>query len=311
MKIAFLFPGQGSQFPGMGKDLYENHQIAKDIYNKADEILGYSLSDISFNGTEDDLKQTKVTQPAIFTHSVVCYEILKGLGIDAEAVAGHSLGECSALYAAGVFDFETGLSLVKNRAESMDVASQREKGTMAAIIGLGFDKVKEICDKIGVSKVINPANFNSPEQLVISGSEDAVIEACEMAKAEGAKLAKILTVSGAFHSALMKSAEESMGEVLYNAEFDSPQKIFIANVTGSVVEDTALIKKYLKEQITSCVLWVDSIRAFLNKGFDTFVEVGPGKVLTGLMRKIDKSVVSYTTSNLDTINVLKEKLTSQ
>jgi len=310
MKIAFLFPGQGSQFPGMGKDLIEKYKVAKEIYQKVDKILNFPLSEICFNGTEEDLRQTKVTQPAIFVHSIVCYEILKIMGIDAEAVAGHSLGEYSSLYCAGTFDFETGLNLVRIRGEAMAEASQKEKGTMAAIIGLNFDKVQEICNNLKSVGVINLANFNSPEQLVVSGSEEAVKKACEEAKAKGAKLAKLLVVSGAFHSPLMKSAETIMENALKEAKFETPKKIFVANVTGTIVEDTNSIKKYLKEQITSCVRWVDSIKTLINNGFDTFVEVGPGKVLSGLMKKIDNNVSIYHTSDFETISTLKNKLYS-
>jgi [acyl-carrier-protein] S-malonyltransferase len=298
---AYIFPGQGSQYVGMGKDLYENSSTARDIFNQADEILGTSLSKICFEGPEDLLKQTINTQPAIFLHSFVLTKLMNN--INASMVAGHSLGEYTSLVFAGAISFEDGLKLVRHRGELMQRAGEIEKGTMAAIVGLNTDTVIDICHKASSVGVVQCANFNSPEQIVISGSVEGVHKAVELAKSSGAKMAKVLVVSGAFHSPLMASARESFKAVLSSAKIQDAKIPVYANVTGKPVQKANEIRTLLIEQLTNPVLWEQSIKQMISDGAKMFVEIGPGKVLQGLVKKIDGNV---TTQGIDKFNdVLK------
>ena len=284
---AYIFPGQGSQFPGMGKDLFDRFEMAKEMFHVSDEILGFDLSTIILKGSKEDLQQTRVTQPAIFVHSIITAKVM-GTDFQPDAVAGHSLGEFSALTAAGVIDFESGLKLVSQRAEAMQKACNISKGTMAAILGLEDKKVDEICQQI--SGVVVAANYNCPGQLVISGSIDAIESACEDLKAAGAKRALILPVGGAFHSPLMEPARAELENAIDSTSFSDPLCPIYQNSPAIAVEDPIEIQKNLIAQLTAPVRWSQSINSMIESGITDFIEVGPGKVLQGLVRKISSEV---------------------
>lgn len=281
---AYIFPGQGAQFIGMGKDLYEQSEANKALFEKANEILGFRITDIMFEGSAEDLKQTKVTQPAIFLHSVILAKSLENF--QADMVAGHSLGEFSALVANGSLAFEDGLKLVAARALAMQEACEAEPGTMAAVLGLADDKVEALCQQ--VEGVVVPANYNCPGQLVISGAVPAVEAACELMKENGAKRALILPVGGAFHSPLMKPAEEKLAEAINNTSFHTPMCPVYQNVNTSPVSSPEEIKRNLIKQLTAPVKWTQSVQNMVADGAQQFTEVGPGKVLQGLVKKIHR-----------------------
>ena len=291
---AFVFPGQGAQFVGMGKDLYENNEKAKELFEKANEILGYRITDIMFEGTDEDLKQTKVTQPAVFLHSVIS-AICLGDDFNPEMVAGHSLGEFSALVAAGALSFEDGLKLVYARAMAMQKACEAQPSTMAAIIGLPNEKVEEVCaegSKMGKGICV-PANYNNPGQLVISGDIDAINEACEQLKAAGAKRALPLKVGGAFHSPLMQPAKDELQAAIEKTEFSTPKCPIYQNVDALPHTDAAEIKQNLIAQLTSSVRWSQIVEHMIADGATDFTECGPGKALQGMIAKINKEVTAH------------------
>ncbi len=297
MKKAYVFPGQGSQFPGMAKALYEGNAKGKELLEKANDILGFRITDIMFEGTPDDLKATRVTQPAIFLHSVVlakCYE-----GFRPDMVAGHSLGEFSALAAAEAISFEDALRLVYIRATQMQLCCEKVPGTMAAIVGLPDEKVEEICSSC--DGIVIPANYNCGGQVVVSGEKTAVEQACEKAKAEGAKRALPLAVSGAFHSPLMEPARVELGKAIEETRIVEPICPIYQNVTAQAVTDPQTIKKNLLAQLTSPVRWTQSVRNMLADGADYFMEIGPGTVLQGLVKRISAGTEGITIEGLTTI----------
>ena len=285
---AYIFPGQGAQFVGMGLDLYEKSAEAKALFEAANGILGFSITDIMFSGTDEDLKQTKVTQPAIFLHSVILSKVL-GKNFAPQMVAGHSLGEFSALVANGVLSFEDGLQLVAKRAAAMQKACELQPGTMAAVLGLEDAKVEELCATI--DGIVTPANYNCPGQLVISGELKAVEAACKKMKEAGAKRALVLPVGGAFHSVLMKPAEEELAAAIEQTAFHKPLCPVYQNVTTTAVSDENAIKTNLIKQLTAPVKWTQSVQQMIADGATEFIEVGPGKVLQGLVKKINKEAV--------------------
>lgn len=294
--IALVFPGQGSQYVGMGKDLYNDFTTCREIFDKANEILGYDLKSICFEGPEDVLKQTENTQPALFVHSLAIFEVIKNFRVD--GVAGHSLGEYSALTAAGVFTFENGLKLVKLRGRLMQESGIRNPGTMAAIIGLSEEKLMEICESLSEVGIVQLANYNSPGQIVISGNVLAVRKAIDIAKKSGAKIAKELVVSGAFHSPLMNYAYERIASELNQVKMSEPKYPVYSNVTGEKFQDLNQIRNLLIEQIIKPVKWQQIIENMIRDGIKTFIEVGAGKVLTGLIKRInaDVNVINIGTS---------------
>ena len=285
---AYIFPGQGAQFVGMGLDLYEKSAEAKALFEAANGILGFSITDIMFSGTDEDLKQTKVTQPAIFLHSVILSKVL-GKNFAPQMVAGHSLGEFSALVANEALSFEDGLQLVAKRATAMQKACELQPGTMAAVLGLDDSKVEELCAT--VDGIVTPANYNCPGQLVISGELKAVEAACEKMKEAGAKRALVLPVGGAFHSVLMKPAEEELATAIEQTAFHKPLCPVYQNVTTTAVSDENAIKTNLIKQLTAPVKWTQSVEQMITDGTTEFIEVGPGKVLQGLVKKINKEAV--------------------
>jgi [acyl-carrier-protein] S-malonyltransferase len=285
MKAA-VFPGQGAQFVGMGKDLYEQSALAKSYFEKANDILGFRITDVMFEGDADALKRTEVTQPAIFIHSVV-EALLEGDSFNPSMVAGHSLGEFSALVAAGVLTFEDGLKLVAQRAQAMQEACGLQRGTMAAVLGLEDAAVEEVCNSI--EGVVVAANYNCPGQLVISGAYEAVEHACEKMKEAGAKRALILPVGGAFHSPLMAPAKEALASAIEATTFSSPKCPIYQNVSATAIIDSEILKAQLIAQLTAPVKWTQSVQKMIEDGATSFTEYGPGKVLQGLIKKIDRS----------------------
>ncbi len=291
MKQAFVFPGQGSQFPGMGKDHYDHSAFANKLFEQANEMLGFRISDIMFNGTAEDLKKTDVTQPAVFLHSIIAYKSIESASPD--MVAGHSLGEFSALVANGTLSFEDALQLVSVRASAMQKACEMIPSTMAAILGLEDEKVEAICEEVQkvTKEVVVPANYNCPGQLVISGSKKGIEIACERLKAGGAKRAMVLPVGGAFHSPLMLPAKEELQAAIEATKFHNPTCAVYQNVVARAVMDKDEIKQNLIEQLTSPVRWTQSVQSMLADGASKFTEAGPGTVLLGLIMKINKEAL--------------------
>ncbi len=294
---AYVFPGQGAQFIGMGKDLYDSSELAKELFEKANEILGFRITDIMFDGTDEELKQTKVTQPAIFLHSVILSKVL-GDDFQPDMTAGHSLGEFSALVAAGAMSFEDGLKLVSARALAMQAACEAEPSTMAAILGLEDNVVEEVCEAI--DGVVVAANYNCPGQLVISGAVNAINEACEKLTEAGAKRALVLPVGGAFHSPLMEPARASLAEAIEKTEIAAPNCPVYQNVTAKGVTAPAEIKENLIAQLTAPVRWTQTMHNMIADGCEEVIEVGPGKVLQGLFKKVDRKFPTSSAS-LETV----------
>lgn len=287
---AYVFPGQGAQFVGMGKDLYDNNPLAKELFEKANEVLGFRITDLMFAGTDEDLKQTRVTQPAIFLHSVILAKTL-GADFQPDMVAGHSLGEFSALTAAGALSFEDGLSLVYKRALAMQKACEAAPSTMAAVLALPDEKVEEICASI-TGEIVVPANYNCPGQIVISGTNEGIDKACEKLLAAGAKRALKLKVGGAFHSPLMEPARAELAEAIKNTTINTPICPIYQNVNAQAETDPEAIKVNLVAQLTAPVRWTQSVVNMIAAGADHFIELGPGAVLQGLVKKVNKDVVT-------------------
>ncbi len=302
MKDAFIFPGQASQFVGMAGDLYEQFDLAREYFDKANDILGLDLKKLCFEGPEEELKQTYITQPAIFVHSTIVAGLLKQKGVEPRAVAGHSLGEYSALVAAGAFDFESGFRLVKERSRLMFQAGQSRPGTMGAIIGLEDDQVKEICASLKSEGIVQPANFNSPGQVAISGERGVVLKALEVSREKGARKAVELEVSGAFHSPLMEEAIEGLQKAIASTEIKDIDIPVYTNVTAGPVKKSAEIGELLLKQLSSPVRWREIIENMAKDGFENFVEVGPGKVLKGLHKRINRDLDCQTCGTVEELN---------
>ncbi len=295
----FIFPGQGAQHVGMTKDLYESFSSAKQKFETANDILEYDLAAFCFEGPEDKLKQTYITQPAIFVHSCIVAELLAERGLEPDVVAGHSLGEYSAIVAAKALDFESALRLVKIRSQAMQDAGEKEPGTMAALLGLSTEAVTEVCEKAASAGVVTAANFNAPGQVVISGEEKGIAAAIELAKEAGARKAVQLVVGGAFHSPLMKGAQEKLHQALEEADFNDARVPVFQNSTATAVTDSGELKANLDAQLTSPVRWVECIEGMVERGVEQFWEPGPGKVLSGLLRRINRSMQSTNIGTAD------------
>lgn len=307
MKIAYLFPGQGSQYVGMGKEFFEKYQEVKKIFNQANETLGYNLEEIIFHGPEEKLRETEVTQPAVFVTSIACLEVFNSQFSISNSqfpvlTAGHSLGEYTALVAARVFDFITGLKLVKKRAEFIQEISKKKQGKMSAILGLNEEKIKEICSLAGslTKGVVEAVNFNCPGQIVISGENEAVNYAAELAKKEGAKVV-LLNVSGPFHSSLMKESAEKMAKELKNCQFNNAQIPVVTNCDAEITVSSVEFKEKLVKQIYSPVLWEKTIKKMLGSGVNIFLEIGPGKVLSGLVKRINNEIKTFNIGNEESL----------
>ncbi len=309
-KLAVLFPGQGSQYVSMGLDFYNRFESVRNLYNSADNILGYSLSKIIFEGSEDELKKTKHTQPAIMTTSVAIWRVIKEeLGVTPEYMAGHSLGEYSAFTAAGNIKFEDSIDLVKNRGIYMDEASLHINGTMAAVMGINREELVGICEYVSKKGfIVQVANINTPSQIVISGEVKGVENACSIAKDKGARKIIPLSISGPFHSILMESAKEKLSPLVDKINLKHSTIKVVMNVTARPESNPQQIRNNLIEQVVSSVLWVDMIEWMINEGISTFIEVGPGKVLSGLVKKINNSVKIYSIEDVNSLNDIKEQL---
>lgn len=308
MNLAFIFPGQGSQKPGMGKDLYEEYSVSKKIFDSADSILGFPLTKIVFEGTEEELKKTNITQVAVLTTEIAILEILKEKGIVHSVCAGHSLGEYAALIASGSISFELALPLVQKRALFMEEAGLKVPSGMLAVIGLEKEKIEEICKNISSEGIIDIANFNCPGQIVLSGELKMLDKANEFAKKAGAKICIPLQVSGAFHSRLMDSASLKLQEEIKNTEIKSPQVPFIANFTGDYIKNPEEIRQSLIKQVNSPVRWMDTMQRILDRDVDGILEVGPGNVLSGLWHRFDKTKKVLNVENAKSVEDLKEML---
>jgi [acyl-carrier-protein] S-malonyltransferase len=304
MKIAFIFPGQGAQYIGMGKELYDHFTIVKSVFDKANEILNEDFVNLIFNGTEEDIKKTENAQPGILMVSTAISELLKEKGITPVMTAGLSLGEYSALVAAGALSYEDALPLVRKRGRYMNEAVPAGKGTMAAVLGLDAELLLACCEKASELGTVGIANYNCPGQLVLSGEAAAVDKASELAKEAGAKRVVPLKVSGPFHSSLLKPAGEKLAEELGNVTIQNPDIPVITNVEAQPVKDAEAIKKLLIDQVSHSVRWEDCVRYMLSQGVDTFVEVGPGKALTGFMKKIDKTAAVYNVEDMASLEAL-------
>ncbi len=304
--LVFMFSGQGSQYVGMGKELYENYEAAKNILDEADQILDFDLKEMIFNGPEEALNNTKNTQPAIYTVSAMVKAVLNENGLEAAAAAGHSLGEYSALHAAGVLSFADGLKLVRRRGELMDQADPEGKGTMAAVIGLADEEVEAVLAEI--DGIVTVANYNSPGQVVISGEVEAVGAAENKLAEKGAKRVIPLTVSGAFHSPLMEPAREELKSTIEAVDFNDAEIPLIANVTADYVKNSSEIKDALIKQLDNSVRWVETIERYKEDGYQDYVEVGPGRVLKGLMRRIDRSLNAYNVEDEKSLKKTLKKL---
>ena len=307
-KLAFLFPGQGSQYPGMGKELADKYPAARSVFTEADQALGFSVSDLCFTGSEDSLKLTANTQPAILTASVAAYRVLAEKGVRPDFVAGHSLGEFSALVAAGALEFADAVRLVRRRGEYMQSAVPEGVGAMAAILGLAPVQVAELCRKAAGGQVVAPANLNSPEQTVISGDAAAVKRAVELASASGAKRAVMLAVSAPFHSALMLPAQQQLEVDLRKTAFQTLRVPLVTNVDAEIITSGDEARESLIRMVTLPVRWEESVRELVEQGVNTFVEVGPGRVLTGLLRQIDRSVHVFNVEDEKSLNSTLERL---
>jgi len=301
-RIAFVFPGQGAQYVGMGQEVAENFPAAREIFATADQKLGYSLSGLCFNGPEERLRLTIHTQPALLTTSIACYQLIKEHGIKPDYVAGHSLGEYSALVVAGSLGFTDAVWLVEQRGKFMQEAVPPGEGTMAAVLGLDIPKVEELCDNCSDWGVVEPANFNCPGQIVIAGDTPAVEKAVSLAKEFGAKRAMLLSVSGPFHSSLLQPASEKLAKALDNVNISDPVIPLVANTNAKIINTADEVKAALINQVSSPVKWEQSIRELLDKDVTTFIEIGPGKVLSGLIKKIDRSVKTFNIQEMSSLD---------